>query len=157
MDGVLLFFFFLDLIEQGSAAHHWGAVKIFSPHVFSHYTQQMFVVIFCTAGIDGTLARWIQITATSTQTVTDGGRPPGSESDSGHPSPPPCRADVLQSPNAERWAGRPAGPWLNRRPPLTGASLTLTPPPPSSGLIKRRAGGASSVSPQKARRRFRRR
>lgn len=23
--------------------------------------------------------------------------------------PAPCRADVLQSPNAERWAGRPAG------------------------------------------------
>lgn len=55
---------------------------------------------------------------------------------------PVIRADVLQSPNAERWAGRPAGPWLNRRPPLTGGcsreKVSAPPRPPSPSPSKTR-------------------
>lgn len=139
MDGVLVFFLL------GSAAHHRGAVKIFSPHFFSHYTQQMSVVIFCTAGIDGTLARWIQITATSTQTVTDGGRPPGSESDSGHPRPPPPPAVLTCCSLLTLSDGRDVqrGPSLNRRPPLTGGcsreKVSAPPRPPSPSPSKTRS------------------
>lgn len=143
MDGVLVFFLFLDLIEQSSAAHQRGAVKIFSPHFFSHYTQQMSVVIFCTAGIDRTLARWIQITATFTQTVIDGDRPPGSESDSGHPeSDIPAVLTCFSLLTLSDGRGVQRGPWLNRRPPLTGGcsceKVSAPPCPPSPSPPKTR-------------------
>lgn len=125
----------------------------------------MSVVIFSAAGIDGTVARWIQITATSTQTVTDGGRPPGSESDSGHPRPPrplPCGpADVLQSSNTERWAAHPAGARPNRRLPLTGGcsreKVSAAPSNPSPLMNPRQSRPPGSMRGERAERHMSRR